>query len=156
MTQTHTLGKCVLSTTTLLANLTGQGWPMDPSIHTADTTQTGFSQTLGLRSLKMTAHNPETHPESWVLHWPEHWITSPNLSMRACSLSCVRLFATPRTVARQAPLPVGFPKQEYWSGLPCPLPGDLPNQGIELRPPALQADSLPSEPPGKPPWDESS
>ena len=61
---THTLCKCVLSTTTLLANLTGQGWLMDPSSHTADTTQTGFPQTLGVGSLKMTAHDPETHPES--------------------------------------------------------------------------------------------
>ena len=46
--------------------------------------------------------------------------------------------------------PWGFSRQEYWSGLPCPPPGDLPNSGIEPRPPALQADSLPSEPPGKP------
>ena len=43
-----------------------------------------------------------------------------------------------------------FSRQEYWSGLPCPPPGDLPNPGIEPRSPALQADSLPSEPPGKP------
>ena len=46
--------------------------------------------------------------------------------------------------------PWGFSRQEYWSGLPCPPPGDLPNPGIEPRSPALQADSLPSEPPGKP------
>ena len=46
--------------------------------------------------------------------------------------------------------PWGFSRQEYWSGLPCPPPGDLPNFGIEPRSPALQADSLPSEPPGKP------
>ena len=59
-------------------------------------------------------------------------------------------FATPWTASHQAPLSLGFPRQEYWSGLPCPLPGDLPNPGIELRPPALQADSLTSEPPGKP------
>ena len=45
---------------------------------------------------------------------------------------------------------MGFSRQEYWSGLPCPPPGDLPNPGIEPRSPALQADSLPSEPPGKP------
>ena len=44
----------------------------------------------------------------------------------------------------------GFPRQEYWSGLPCPPTGDLPNPGIQPRYPALQADSLPSEPPGKP------
>ena len=45
----------------------------------------------------------------------------------------------------------GFSRQEYWSGLPCPPPGNLPKPGIESRSPALQADSLPSEPPGKPP-----
>ena len=45
---------------------------------------------------------------------------------------------------------MGFPRQEYWSGLPCPTPGDLPNLGMEPRSPALQADSLPSEPPEKP------
>ena len=49
------------------------------------------------------------------------------------------------------PLSMEFSKQEYWSGLPLPSPGDLPNPGIEPRSPALQADSLPSEPPGKPP-----
>ena len=46
--------------------------------------------------------------------------------------------------------PWGFSRQEYWSGLPCPPPGDLPNLGIKPRSPALQVDSLPSEPPGKP------
>ena len=66
-------------------------------------------------------------------------------------LSHVQLFATPWTVAYQAPLSMGFSRQEYWSGLPFPSPGDLPNPGIEPRPPALQADALPSEPPGKPP-----
>ena len=63
-------------------------------------------------------------------------------------LSCVQLFATPRTVAYQAPLSMGFSKQECWSGLPFPSPGDLPDPGIEPRSPALQADTLPSEPPG--------
>ena len=53
--------------------------------------------------------------------------------------------ATPRTVARQAPLSVGFSRQEYWSGLPVPSPEDLPDPGIKPRSPALQADSLPSE-----------
>ena len=46
-----------------------------------------------------------------------------------------------------APLSMGFPRQEYWSGLPFPFPGDLPDPGIELRSPTLQADALPSEPP---------
>ena len=47
------------------------------------------------------------------------------------SLSRVRFFVTPWTVAYQAPLPMGFSKQEYWSGLPFPSPGDLPDPGIE-------------------------
>ena len=64
--------------------------------------------------------------------------------------SCFRLFATLWPVTLQAPLSMGFSRQEYWSGLPCPSPGDLSNPGIELRSPALQVDSLPSEPPGKP------
>ena len=58
------------------------------------------------------------------------------------SLSRVRLFATPWTVAYQAPLSVGFSRQEYWSGLPFPSPGDLPNPGIEPRSPALHAKSM--------------
>ena len=66
------------------------------------------------------------------------------------SLSRVRLSVTPWTVARQAPLFMGFSRQEYQSGLPFPSPGNLPNPGIKPRPPALQADSLLPEPPGKP------
>ena len=63
--------------------------------------------------------------------------------------SHVRLFATPWTVAYQALPSLGFSKQEYWSGLPFPSPGDLPNPGIEPGSPILQADALPSEPLGK-------
>ena len=66
------------------------------------------------------------------------------------SLSRVRLFATPWTVAHQAPPSMRFSRKEYWSGLPFPSPGDLPDPGIEPRSPALQADALTSEPPGKP------
>ena len=62
--------------------------------------------------------------------------------------SHVQLFATPWTVAHQAPLSMGFSRQEHWSGLPFPLPGDLP--GIKPASPTLQADSLPTEPPGRP------
>ena len=57
---------------------------------------------------------------------------------------------TPWTVACQAPLSTGFSRQEYWSGLPFPSPGDLPDLGIKPRSPALQADSLPTELQGKP------
>ena len=64
-------------------------------------------------------------------------------------LSCVRLVATPWTVAYQAPPSMGFSRQECWSGFPFPSPGDLPDPGIEPGSPTLQADALPSEPPGK-------
>ena len=62
--------------------------------------------------------------------------------MKVKSLSRVQLFATPWTVAHQAPLSMGFSRQEYWSGLPFPSRGDLPDPGIEPGSPALQADSL--------------
>ena len=65
-------------------------------------------------------------------------------------LSRVQLFATPWTVAYPAPLSMGFPKQEYWSGLPCPSPGDLPDPRIEPTFPVLQMDSFPAEPLRKP------
>ena len=64
--------------------------------------------------------------------------------------SHVQLFMTPWTATRQAPLSMGFSRQEYWSGLLFPSPGDLPNPGIEPGFPALQVDSLPSEPTEKP------
>ena len=65
-------------------------------------------------------------------------------------LSHVQLFAIPGTIALKAPLSTGFPRQEYWSGLPFPSPGYLPDPGIKPRSLALQADALPSELPGKP------
>ena len=64
--------------------------------------------------------------------------------------SCVQFFATSWTVARQAPLSMGFSKQEYWSGLPFPSPGDLPDLGIEPASPALAGGFFTAEPPGKP------
>ena len=69
------------------------------------------------------------------------------MKVKVKSLSHVRLFATPWTVAHQVPPSMGFFRQEYWSGLPFPSPGDLPKPGIEPRSPALQADALTSEPP---------
>ena len=66
------------------------------------------------------------------------------------SLSHVQLFATPWSVAYQAPQFMEFFRQEYWSGLPFPSPGDLPDPGIEPVSPEFQADALLSEPPGKP------
>ena len=66
------------------------------------------------------------------------------------SLSRAQLFATPWTAHCQAPLQVGLSRQGYWSGLPLPSPGDLPDPGIEPRSPALQAGFLTTELPGKP------
>ena len=65
--------------------------------------------------------------------------------MKVKSLSRVRLFVTPWTVAYQAPLSMGFSRQECWSGLPFPSPGGLPNTGIKSGSLSLQADTLPSE-----------
>ena len=69
------------------------------------------------------------------------------------SLSHVWIFATPWTVADQAPQSIEFSRQEYWSGVPFPSPGDLPGPGIEPVSLTLWADTLPSEPPGKPLWE---
>ena len=98
--------------------------------------------------------------------WP-HQLRSANTSFtlkvgwvcvcaRACVFLCVCVCfpvmsdsVTSQTIACQTPLSMGFPRQEYWSGLPCPLPGDLLDPRIKSRCPALQPESLPSEPPGK-------
>ena len=71
---------------------------------------------------------------------------STHMLLLSC-FSCVQLFATLWTVTNQTPLSKGFSRQKYWSGLPCPPPGDLPGPGIELT---SQAGSLPLAPPGKP------
>ena len=75
------------------------------------------------------------------------------MKVKVKSLSHVQLFVTPWTVARQAPLSMGFSRQEYWSGLLFPSPGELPREagpGIEPGSPTLQADALTPELPGKP------
>ena len=78
------------------------------------------------------------------------WVVGVGVSVCVLVTSVKSDSATPWTVACQAPLSMEFSRQEYWSGLPCPAPGDLPNLGTEPRSPALQVDSLPFEPPGKP------
>ena len=65
-----------------------------------------------------------------------------NKLCHTCMLSHVQFYAIPWTIACQAPLSMGFSRQDYWSGLPCPFPGDLPNPGVEPRSPALQGDCL--------------
>ena len=72
------------------------------------------------------------------------------MGMHEQSLSRVQLFVIPWTVGHQAPLSLEFSGQEYWSGLPFPLPGDLPNPGIKPASPALAGRLFTTEPPGKP------
>ena len=74
------------------------------------------------------------------LEYLVEWFTFQS-AIHNCRLSCVWLFTTLWTIAHQAPLSIGFSKQEYWSGLPLPLPGDIQGPGIEPVSPALQADS---------------
>ena len=80
--------------------------------------------------------------------WPHDNFLSKQAQVK--SLSRVGLFATPWTVARQAPLSMGFSRQEYWSGLPFPSPGDLPNPGIEPGSPALRQTLYPLSHQGSP------
>ena len=72
-------------------------------------------------------------------------------TLSAQSLSHVQLFVAPWTIAPQAPLSMGFPRQKYWSGLPFPSPRDLPDLGIKPMPPALAGRFFTNEPPGEPP-----
>ena len=85
-----------------------------------------------------------------IVQYLQGTLKDSKVKMKVKSLSHVRLFVTPWTVAYQAPSSMGFSRHEYWSGLPFPSPGDLPNPGIEPGSPALRADSSTSEPPGKP------
>ena len=80
-------------------------------------------------------------------HWEPSWKLSFPVVVQ--SLSHVQLFATQWTVTHQAPLLMGFPRQEYWSGSPFPPPGDLPNPGIKSPSPALAGRFFATEPPGK-------
>ena len=106
-----------------------------------------------LHSTSDTNCKPKLLPVLWLTSCKSEVLTiSPtqDAKVKVKSLSRIRLFATPWTVAYQASLSMGFSRQEYWSGLPFPSPGDLPNPGIEPGSPALEADALTSEPPGKP------
>ena len=94
---------------------------------------------------------------SWEFGDAENWRGERGLVRVVCCMLChishVWLSVAPWTVAHQAPLSMEFPRQEYWSGLPCPPPGDLPNSGIEPAsptPPSLQVDSWPLSQLGSP------
>ena len=84
---------------------------------------------------------------NWAIR--EAYLKYKKMKVKVKLLSHVWLFATPWTVAHQASPSLGFSRQDYWSGLPFPSPGELPDPAIEPRSPALQADALTSEPPGK-------
>ena len=73
----------------------------------------------------------------WKIPWTEEPSGLPSMGSHRVALSCVQLFATPFTIAYQAPPSMGFSRQEYWSGLPFPSPGDLPDPGTEPRSPTL-------------------
>ena len=89
------------------------------------------------------------HPESGLVT-SHKTLPSSHLSERVKLLSRAHLSATPWTVVYRAPLSMEFSRQEYWSVLPFPSPGNLPNPEIEPGYPTLQADALPYDPPGKP------
>ena len=113
-----------------------------PSIHCQSSLPTSY-----LKVKRLAAHLP-----SPPCIWPRAGLQGEvkvKVKMKVKSLSRVRL-CDPWTVAHQAPLSMGFSRQEYWSELPFPSPGDLPDPGIEPRSPTLQADALTSAPPGKP------
>ena len=127
------------------------GWHHRPNGH-------GFGWTLGVGDGQggLVCCSSWGHKEldmtEW-LNWTDAYAyTCIHIHKHVCaqSFSHVQLFATPWTIAVRLLCPQEFSRQEYWSSLPCPPPGDIPNLGIEPRTPTLQADSLPSEPPGKP------
>ena len=97
-----------------------------------------------LATVNSAAMSPEVHVSPSIL------VSLVEVKWSEKSLSRLQLFATPWTVAHQAPPSMEFSRQEYWSGLPFPSPGDLPDAGIKPQSPALWADALPSEPQGSP------
>ena len=146
---------CVLSHSVVSNSL----WPMDCSCQAA--ISKGFSRRESWSGLPFpfpgNLPDPGIKPGSPALQAYSFCLShqgSPYRIVKAKekvkSLSRVQFFAILGTAAYQAPPSMGFSRQEYWSGVPFPSPGDLPNPGIKPRFPELQTDALPSEPPGKP------
>ena len=112
--------------------------------------------TLGRVEYLAQGHTARMNLERVLPHFPPGKEVPPRKHLHTCVLSrfsSVQLFVTPWTVACQAPLSMGFPRQEYWSVLPCPLPRNLPNPGIKaesLMSSVLTGGSLPLAPPDKP------
>ena len=100
----------------------------------------GRLQSIGSQSQTRLSDFTLSIPSRAVAHIPHYTTTSTLPSMTVCVqfLSHVRLFVTPWTAAHQAPLSMGFSRQEYWSGLPFAPPGDLPISGIKLMSPVFE------------------
>ena len=140
----------------VLPQLTGQpvliGGTMGTCSYVLTGTEQGMTETFGT-----TCHGAVSYKNRSSL-WKAlfsivialHFDGKIYLKVKVRSLSRVQLFVIPWAIACKAPLSMGFSRQEHWSGLPFPSPGDLRELGIEPRSPTLQADSVPSEPPGKP------
>ena len=113
----------------------------------SDTISASLSLSYSLLGLRV--------PENWNNYWNHYMFPCPCTviivltARESVSLPVVSDSVTLWTVVRQALLSLGFSRQQCWNGLPCPPAGNLPDPGIEPRSPALQEDSLPSEPPGK-------
>ena len=100
----------------------------------------GMGKSGGLLSLRSHRVGHDWSDLAAVVAGERSHCTAHTVRVRAQSLSHVRLCVTPQTIAHQAPLSMGFPRQESWNGLPFPSPGDLPNPGIKPMSPAWQAD----------------
>ena len=85
-----------------------------------------------------------------LTHGPDLFVKTLVMTVVVQLLNLVHLFVTPWTIALQAPLSIGFSRQEYWRGLPFPPPGNLPNPGIKPESPALAGRFFTAGPPGKP------
>ena len=109
------------------------GWQNKPPLSTSETHTKLCAQPTWHRA-RANSRNPLSPSES---HYENVLVSE------------LCLFVTPQSIAHQASLSMEFSRQEYWSGLPFPSPGDLPDPGMEPRSPAFQEDSLPSEPPRK-------
>ena len=117
------------------------------------TEEPGGLQFIGLQRLGtdlVTKQTALTWKNSSLYSRFQHFLSVSSLFPVLSLSSNVQLFTTPWTVACHASLSIGFFRQEYWSGFPFPSPGNLPSPGIEWGSPALQADSLPTEPPREP------
>ena len=145
----------LLSQADLVSNALSSLWKLTQFLYISESLRSSLSTKSGCKDslVHSLIQGAPTMRQDLRAQWsPRHstfmflWDLSPR---KVKSLSHVRLFATPWTVAYQVPPSMGFSRQEYWSGLPFPSPGNLPNPGIEPGSPTFQADALNSEPPGK-------